>query len=257
MYYYIFDVKKFKKRKEVENIKSHLSALGISGEYAYPSNAQTVSELVNLAISKQYTTIVAVGGDDLVNEVAGGLIGKKEAMGIIPVDISASLSQLIGTDNWHTACEVLRYRKINEMRLGRTASGFYFLTQIDIDAKIGTDVTIELKDYMIQARIKSLSVINFSPTMSKKGRDYLNIILESVAPSNSVFGKISSLLGMKQEENELAKSLFHAKSMRIFTKNQVPLLANGKIIAKTPQYIESSDENLRLITAKNAFHFWT
>ena len=255
MYYYIFDVKKFKKRKEVENIKSHLSTLGISGEYTYPSNAQSVVELIDLALSKQYTTIVAVGGDYLINEVAGGLVGKKEAMGIIPVEASSELTTLLGTDNWHAACEILRFRKISELRLGRTGSGYHFITHIGLDAKLGAEVTIELKDFMIQAKVKTLSITNFSPTTPKR-KDILDITFESMSNNESVIGKISSFFGSKQVENNLAKSLFHARSMRIFTKNQVPLLLNGKVIAKTPQYIESTDEDLRLITAKKAFNFW-
>ena len=133
MYYYIFDVKKCRKRSQVEEIKNYLYGLGISGEFTYPSGAQSVEELVDLGLSKKYNTIVAIGGDEVANRVAGKLCGRSEAMGIIPLEASLSLTKLIGTDNWRQACDNLRFRKISELRIGKTASGSAFLTSIDLD----------------------------------------------------------------------------------------------------------------------------
>lgn len=256
MYYYIFDVKKFKKRSQVENIKEYLGSLGITGEYTYPSSAQSVEELTQLGISKQYTTIVAVGSDEIANEVAKKLVGKKEAMGIIPIEASPELGALIGADNWKEACEILRFRKISEIRLGKTATGNHFLTSARLEIKTPIEITIELKDCMVQTRARSLVIANFSPGLKKIKPDYLDIMLSSVAEPEGVLSKISSMFGLSKSENKLDNSLFRARSLRIFTKMQVPIISHDQIIAKTPQYIESTDENLRLITAKKASCIW-
>lgn len=253
MYYYIFDIKKCKKRSQVENIKNYLSDLGISGEYTYPSGAQTVKELVDLGLSKQYTTIVAIGGDEIANAVASRLVGKKEAMGIIPLEASEELSSLIGTNNWQKACDSLRFRKITDIQIGSTAAGNCFLTNIKLDMRNPVEITLELKDFMIQARVKSFVVSNYSPTIKKIGPEYLDILMTSVSQEEkSLFNRLS-IFGHKEISNDsLSFTLLHARSMRVFTKNQIPLVGHEGTVAKTPQFIESTDDFLRLITTKKS-----
>lgn len=257
MYYYIFDIKKCKKRSQVENIKNHLASLGISGEFTYPSSAQTIEELVNLGLNKEYTTIVAIGSDEIANRVASVLVGKREAMGFIPLEDSPT-STLIGVKNWKDACEALRYRKIKEMRLGKTASGACFLTELYLAINNHpVEVTLEFKDFLIQTRVTNLRISNFNPSIKKIAMDYLDISFLSVEPnSGNLLKKLTSVF-KGTHEDALAYSLLRARSLRIFTKNQIPLTASNIAIAKTPQLIESSDENLRLITAKNAPVFWS
>lgn len=251
MYYYIFDIKKCKKRAQVESIKNHLSDLGISGEYTYPSSAQSVSELVDLGLAKQYTTIVAIGGDDIANAVASRLVGKKEAMGVIPLEASDELCALAGISNWKDACETLRYRKISEIRLGSTANENCFLTYAKLDLRIPTEVTMELKTCMVQAKVKSFVVSNYSPKIRKIGDDYLDIIMTSVDPAEkSLASKFSALLGIEKSEEPASFSIFRARSLRLFTKTQIALVSAEGLIAKTPQFIESTDNFLRLITSK-------
>jgi len=255
MYYYIFDIKKCKKRSQVENIKNHLAALGISGEFTYPSSAQTIEELVNLGLNKEYTTIVAIGSDEIANRVASVMVGKKEAMGFIPLEESPT-STLIGVKGWKDACEALRYRKINPIRIGRTGSGACFLTELQLSISHPTEVTLEFKDFIIQTQVKGLKISNFNPLIKKIGVDFLDISMISVRPENgSIISKISSVFKTVQDD-KLAYSLLRARSLRVFTKNQIPLITSETQIAKTPQLIESTDENLRLITAKNAPVFW-
>jgi len=252
MYYYIFDIKKCKKRSQVENIKEYLASLGISGEFTYPSAAQNVEELVHLGLSKQYTTIVAIGSDEIANAVASVLVGKKEAMGFIPLEISPELATLIGADNWKSACDVLRFRKIREVRLGKTANGNHFLTFAKLDLKFPAEITMEFKDYIVQAKVKDLTISNFHPDIKKIGEDFLDIVMTSVEPNDSIISKFGAFFGSQNKTSDNALSLLRARSLRLFTKSQMPISSGGHTIAKTPQLIESSDEYLRLITAKKA-----
>lgn len=252
MYYYIFDIKKCKKRSQVESIKEYLGTLGISGEFTYPSAAQNVEELVHLGLSKQYTTIVAIGSDEIANTVAGILVGKKEAMGFIPLEISPELASLIGTENWKDACDVLRFRKIKEIRLGKTATGNYFLTYAKLDLKYPVEITMELKDYIVQAKIKDLMISNFNPGIKKIGEDYLDIVMNSVEPNDSLISRFSLLFGREKKLQDSAMTLIRARSLRLFTKTSMSISSGDHVLAKTPQLIESTDDYLRLITAKNA-----
>jgi len=252
MYYYIFDIKKCKKRSQVENIKEYLASLGISGEFTYPSAAQNVEELVHLGLSKQYTTIVAIGSDEIANAVASVMIGKKEAMGFIPLEISPELAILIGTDSWKEACDILRFRKIREVRLGKTATGKHFLTYAKLDLKSPAEVTMEFKDYIVQAKARDLMISNFNPEIKKIADDFLDIVMTSVEPNDSLLAKFNLFWGGEKSADNNSCSLFRARSLRLFTKSQMQIVAGGGVIAKTPQFIESSDEFLRLITAKKA-----
>lgn len=249
MYYYIFDLKKCKKHSQVADIKNHLAALGISGEYTYPSAAATVEELVELGLSKKYNTIVGIGGDEIANKIASKMCGRTEAMGLVPLEASSDLQTLIGSSNWREAAENLRYRKITEMKIGMTASGGAFLTSISLDLKSPTEVTLEFRDYLVQSRATSVTISNYSPEIKKIGSDYLDIIMKNVgAKQTGVLAKFSSLFGGSTET--IGHSLFRARSMRLFTSSQIGLISNHSTVAKTPQLVESSDEDLRLITSK-------
>lgn len=246
MYYYIFDLKKCRKNSQVTEIKNYLSALGISGEYTYPSAAYSVEELVDLGLSKKYNTIVGIGDDEIANKIATKLCGKSEAFGIIPLEASGDLTTLIGASSWKDAAENLRYRKIEEMRIGLTANGNGFITSASLDLKNPSEITIEFRDYVVQTKASGMTVSNWSPKIKKIGDDYLDIVIHSVGQSEKGF--LAKFFGGKSASE--GYSIFRARSFRLFTSNQIPISVNGNTIVKTPQLIESSDETIRLITSK-------
>jgi diacylglycerol kinase family enzyme len=251
MYYYIFDIKKCKKRAFIEAIKSTLSELGISGEYNYILPSQSAEELASVGLKRGYSTIIAVGGDDLINSVANCMIGKKEAMGVIPLDISNSMASLLGVSGWREACESLRFRRIKEMFTGRAANGEHFLTEAYIDLSHPTEITVEFKNYIIQVQAKNFMISNFHPGIKKIGNDYLDVIIESEPKvSHSLVNQIKSLFAQKVIVDSRRMSIIHARSMRIFTKKPITLLAGGKVIGKTPQLVESTESMLRLIVSR-------
>jgi len=254
MYYYIFDIRKCKKRAQVEDIKNYLLSLGISGEYTYPSSAQTIDELIDVGLSKQFNTIVGIGGDEIANAIAGKLCGRTEAMGIIPLEVSPDLSALIGAKNWREGCENLRFRKIQEIRIGKTANNHAFITNVNLDIKSPLEVTIEFKDFLVQAKVANLTISNFSLDLPKLNENFLDITMSSINPKESLLHSIGSMLGLKNENKGL--SLIRARSLRIFTKYQTPLLCGEYSIAKTPQLLEISDEKIRLIIARKGQTFW-
>ena len=85
MYYYIFDVRKCKNRRQIETIKDHLSDLGISGEFAVPDRIRPARDLAEQGVFKGYSTIVAIGADDLIDEVASVMLSKQQVFGVVPL----------------------------------------------------------------------------------------------------------------------------------------------------------------------------
>ena len=250
MYYYIFDIKRCRKKTQVDAIKSYLTNLGISGEYAYITPNQSAESLAESGINKGYNTIVAVGSDDLANAVANVLIGRKEVLGILPLSASEELKELIGSQDWQPAAEALRFRRIKEMHAGRIANGRHFLTSIYLDTLSPLEVTIEFKDYLLQVYTKNLLISNYHPDIKKRFNDHLDVVTESETKKRS--GLLAKFgIGASKDAVENNISFIRAKSLRLFTKKPTPLVSGDKIIAKTPQYIEVSDERVRTIVAKN------
>jgi diacylglycerol kinase family enzyme len=119
MYYYIFDIRQCKNKAQGEKIKDYLSLLGIGGEYVFPSQARSAGELVKDALGRNFSTIVAIGNDELINNVATELVGEKAAFGIIPLNASEQINKLVNGYDWKQAATNLRYRKIKEIKLGQ------------------------------------------------------------------------------------------------------------------------------------------
>ncbi|HOX41777.1 MAG TPA: hypothetical protein PK263_06355 [bacterium] len=250
MYYYIFDTRKCRKRALVDDIKAHLSVLGITGEYAFSSNAYSIEELVRLGLSKGYNTIVGIGDVETANKIANIVCGRQEAMGIIPTETTHDLSEMIAAQTWKEACDNLRYRKIAETHIGKTANGSVFLTSVYLALNNPAELTIEFKDYLVKAKAKNFLVSNFHPQIKKIAPDFLDIVFQSIDPKTTTLaGRLSGLLGLNKKE-DTQYSLFRARSIRLFTNSKVPLVSNDQIIAKTPQLIESSDEKIRLIVGR-------
>ena len=251
MYYYIFDPKKCKKRTQVEAIKDQLAKIGISGEFTVASSMQSASDLAEAGLRKQYSTIIAVGGDDIINQVADKLVGRSEAMGIIPLEASGEIENLIGTKSWKDAIDFLRFRRIREINLGLTGNGRHFLTSAELDLKKPTEVTIEFKGFIVQAKIKSLTISNVSSHIRKINPEFLDVVIQSEISQAS--GILGSLVGMFKPHEPAPKNLtvIRARSMRIFSNKSIAIKSGDSLISKTPQYLESTDEKLRLIVGKH------
>ena len=252
MYYYIFDIKRCRKRTQVDAIKNHLTNLGIAGEYAYITPNQTAESLAESGINKGYNTIIAVGSDDLVNAVSNVLIGRKEVLGVLPLMASDELRDLIGSNDWQSAAEALRFRRIKEMHLGSIANGRHFLTSIYLDTVNALEATVEFKDFLLQVHTKNLLISNYHPDIEKLHDDHLDVVIESESVARGGLLARLGLKGAAQNSNGDNITFIRTRSLRVFAKKPTPLISGDKIIAKTPQYIESTDELLRVIVSKNS-----
>ena len=63
-----------------DKLRSTLNAYGIGGEFAKTTGPGDATKLAKSALEKGYNTIIAVGGDDTVNEVINGLAGSPAAI---------------------------------------------------------------------------------------------------------------------------------------------------------------------------------
>lgn len=248
MYYYIFDVCQCKNKVQAEKIKDYLAFLGIGGEYVFPSQARTAAELVRDALSRDFSTIVAIGNDALINNVATELVGERAAFGIVPLNASESINQLVNGFDWRQAASNLRYRKIKEIKLGQMENGRHFLTEVQLDVSGAANVTLEFDTFIAQSKVKRLVISNLNPNQDKTKLDLLDIYMSSEGSSNgSIVKRFLKYFDGNLKDPSLSNSFFQAKRVRIFSQKNLNFTIDREAVGNTPQLICTSPKPLRLI----------
>lgn len=103
-----------------EKLKSTLHNLGIDGEFNKTIGAGDAAKIAKTAVDQNFKTIVAVGGDETVNEVITAVHETKKdnvAVGIIPTGKQNLMARHLGVGDWQHACEVLAARRLQTYRL--------------------------------------------------------------------------------------------------------------------------------------------
>lgn len=253
MYYYIFDVRQCKNRRQIEAIKDRISGLGISGEFVIPDKIRPARDLAEQGIFKGYSTIVAIGADGLIDEIAAVMLAKQQAFGVIPLNASENVHKIIAAGSWEDAAENLRYRRITESRVGIINEQNVFFSYCQVDFDKPTSITVEFEDYLLQAKARELYVANRFPGLPKKDPSKLDIIMKSVDPkSDTLWGKLKSFVSGTHIVQDLDISLVRSDGLRIFSPRQLPILLDGRVFAKTPATFGVSQKTIRLITKRGS-----
>ncbi len=239
MYYYIMDSPKdAAEKKAQEKIKDYLGLLGIAGETVLVSPARSAEELTNMGLEKKYSTIVAVGGDRLVNKIASLIQGTDIVLGVIPINASPIIQNIIGTNDIKQACENLRFRKLKEVNLAHIEPNKYYLTDALIinEKPFNTQITID--DFYFEAQATEINV-----------DANLNLVIQDEATNNGFMKKLFGFLGGKETQKNI--SSFHGKKIRINTSELLPVIVDGEIVAKTPIAVKIKQKALKIIIARD------
>lgn len=96
-------------------------------------------ELAQEMVGKQYSMVVAVGGDGTVNEVASALVHTSTALGIIPCGSGNGLARHLEIPlDWKKAIELFLHCKVIEIDYGTANDIKFFCTcGVGFDAHIG------------------------------------------------------------------------------------------------------------------------
>ncbi len=288
MYYYIINpaAGTAKINKIQDKLKSRLSELGIIGEFVKTTGKGDATKLTRLAISKGYNTIVAVGGDNTVNEVANGILNESRAvLGVIPTGSTNSLAKTLGIFDWEEACSILAARKLEIIDLGEV-NGHHFITTaaLGFEANIikyrtevgffkklafGAKILSEINKFRSQeiilefendltAKTEMLTVIvaNSKPLVGFKDifkpnpqDGYLDILVVSKLPKTKIFQKFTAIMSGAYE-NLPEASTFRAKKLTVKTKEPIPISVDGEEITKTPAEINIIPKKLKVIVGK-------
>lgn len=81
------------KEKLITKLKSLIQSEGVSAQVYLTSSRSDTIEKAAQAVRKNLHTVVAVGGDGTINDVASQLVGSQTALGIIPMGSGNGLSR--------------------------------------------------------------------------------------------------------------------------------------------------------------------
>jgi len=237
MYYYILESPANRSvRQTYQRLRDTLTNLGIAGEMVSASPARTPEELAYMGLEKGYSTIVAVGGDHHINQVAT-VVMSRAVLGIIPINASHQVTELIGVEDLKTAAETLKFRRLT--------------TVSTILAE--PDLPIFLDSEILPPKMAKISLVidNKVRAFAYFNRAVINRSLEITIESTHLT-EPKKLLGLFTVGGNVLKSesLFHGRSMRIVTDPELPILVAGQPVMKTPVHLRLLPESLKVITRR-------
>ncbi|OGD60853.1 hypothetical protein A3A71_02995 [Candidatus Berkelbacteria bacterium RIFCSPLOWO2_01_FULL_50_28] len=237
MYYYILESPDSRGvRQTYQRLRDILTNLGIAGEMVASSPARTPEELAAMGLEKSYSTIVAVGGDHFINQIARSVVGRA-VLGIVPINASRQVTDLIGATSIRDAAESLRQRRLTQTSIAVA----------EPDVVIFLDAVIEVPklakaSLVVDGKMRAFAY--FNRLIITRG---LEIKLES---SHSVEQK--KIFGLFGTGGKVIKSesFFHGRSVRVVTDPELPLMVAGEPIAKTPLQFKLIPDALKVITRR-------
>ncbi len=244
MYYFLFDqVSSSRQRSDFEKIKDIAREYQILSASAHISPARNIEELVDDAVEKNFTTIVAVGDDTLINNVASAIVRRSEkrniALGIICNNPESLLYERWGYKTFEEALETLRYRKLERFTVGMIEPNHYFISSARIECKKPTRFLIEIDRFKIEAVIDRVEISN-----------NLYILLERFGRERSIVkSTLNWLVG--KESTYADRSVFKGKIIKISSAEQVSVKIGKREIAKTPVNVYKKMNALNIITKRD------
>jgi len=262
-----------------DKLRNELKSLGIGGEFVTTTGQGDATRLASQAIAKGYTTIVAVGGDETVNEIINGVTSDTAAIGVIPIGSTNQIASQLGISSWQQGCTVLAARRITEYALIAAGDDFFlssltlgFETELP-DSQPAPDTSLKgrvlhLRDsfnharnyktikckikvddgYTVSAEVFSLCVTNqkfINPTAPNE----LSVSITD-RPSKRQIGNLLLRGGKAKSLGELATTNFQGKKITLAAEPPINVAIDGKIIARTPLAIRLTNRRVRFIVEK-------
>lgn len=237
MYYYVLEAPASRAiRQNYQKLRDILTNLGIAGEMVTASPARSPVELTVMGIKKGYSTIVAVGGDDHVNQIATSLHGQA-VLGVIPINASRQVTDIVGVNDIRSAAESLKQRRLSTQSMVFVEPDKLLFLDGEIStekmAKVSMVIDNKVRAHAYFQRLTIDRDLNI--------RIYSNHVTEKK--------KFLGLFTVGSEEMQ-SESLFHGKTIRILTDPTLPLKIAGNVIADTPFQMRHVPESLKLITKR-------
>ncbi len=130
MYLFVFNpvAGRGRSKKILEEVKQVFGERGASYEVWETTGPNTAPDLARRAAEQGYESIISVGGDGTVLEVASGLLGTGCKMGVIPAGTGNDFIKSLGMDNDHiAAANAILDGHTRKVDIGSTEEGNCFM----------------------------------------------------------------------------------------------------------------------------------
>jgi hypothetical protein len=247
MYYYIFEPQQGPKEYErTGQIKEFLSSLGIAGEMNAPTPGRSVEDLVAQAAAKRYSTVIAVGGIELVNRTARALEAYDIVFGIIPTHEHPDITRLIGVSDWKTAAEQLKRRRFQNVRMGSMNDSVYFLTPASVTLHPDTAFSITTGEFVMKSQ--GGSIIVTPDTLNEEDSGCLQVdILPGPRVKRGFLGNIFNRTTPAPEASHL-----NLGWLDLHTTLELPIMVAGTPVCHTSVRFSTQNKSLKLIIGKGS-----
>jgi diacylglycerol kinase family enzyme len=285
MYYYVVNpaAGHGQARNLQDKVRARLDELGIRGEWAKTTGPGEATKMTRAAIAAGHTTVVAVGGDDTVNEVINGIDRENVAVGIIPTGSSNRVATQLGIVTWPQACEALAARRLTPYSLIAAGQNFFLSTltlgfETDLDKTIDTEQTglrarigqltqglgrakafttlkchIEVDgQYTLECNLFTLSIAN-QKFLNPLADNRLIVSLSDQPRHNLQLGRLVWQRLRDRSASSFEESFttrFLADRVVIETDPPTGIMVDGKVATRTPIAIRLTDRRIRFITEK-------
>lgn len=246
MYYYIMEQPKGMTARQLQKkIRNDLGFFGIEGEIGLISPARSVEEHVQIAFSKNYSTIVAVGSDKLINKVCSLMQGTNHVLGIIPINTSPQINKIIGLEKIEESFQALKFRKIKLVDLALIEPHKYFLSYATIHSDLPVDLELSIDEYASKVVATDAQIL--SPSLSDNHN--INLYLSNFHDGPGLLSKAYNWLVGRKSKN-IYPSVLRGKKILLNTIDPIPVMIDNEIVAKTPIVIKLKPKALKIITSR-------
>lgn len=240
MYCYVYDEALQDRRfeRELAQIETRLTDLGIAGKIARLALFRDANELIRDEIRGGVTTVVAVGNDLTLRRVLDAVGDRKTVVALLPIGPQGAMTGLLGMPNGVAACDVLSARIIESLDVGEV-NGKRFLQSVQIEER--TDFVVDHGAYtMAPQRKASVEVRNFAAPddagMQSPVDERLSLILR--LPKFSLFSK------------KVSVGVVPFQELRISYETNVTALVDGERLNGKDFVFRVIPNALRLVTGK-------
>lgn len=247
MYYYIYDefVQDKKYERELLNIETRLTDLGIAGKISRLALFKRADELIRDETKRGVTTIVAVGNDDTVHKVIDVVADTGVTFGLIPLGPKNTIAKLLGIPEGLAACDVLSNRIIETIDTGML-NGKRFVTGVSIP-RTQAEITCEGKYRIHPTQDGTIEVRNLACGEVTDATDVSN-------PRDGLFDTVIRVMtnrgGRIFRKMRMGQTVLPLRSLAIRSQDPIAVLADGNEILGTRFDITVEPLNLHVITGK-------
>ncbi len=243
MYYYIYDefVQDSKYERELAQIETRLTDLGISGKVARLALFRDASELIKDEIRKGAKNIIAVGNDLTLRKVIDAAGESGVAMGIIPLGGENTIAEMIGVPSGIAACEIVAARIVHKLDTG-VVNGKRFIHKFFFDApsmvKIACGETFSLQCLAgSRIEVRNLDVQEDAIRAARPTDGKLDLIIQ--VPERGWFGR-----------KQIHSSVLSITDAHISIAEPVRVFVDGEEFSSADLRVRVMKNHLTLITGK-------